>query len=118
MADSRLDRGIALVDEMDADELNQLVDYIRAVFKTKRDQDAAKVRASLRIGDRVKLQGNYKPQYLTGLTGVVEEFKNTRILVKLDRGPTRKFASGKVLCTPGGLKKLDSTDAPVTSKEI
>lgn len=102
----RLRAGIDLVDEMDADELNQLVDYIRSVFKTKRAQDAARIRASLRVGDRVQLSGNHKPQYLNNLTGVVEEFSSTRVLVKLDRGPIRKFTSGKVLCTPGGLKKL------------
>lgn len=101
--------GIDLVDEMSADELNELVDYIRLVFKAKRQQDAARIRATLKVGDRVQIV-NCKPQYIVGLTGTIEEFRNSRITVKLDRGPTRKFASGKVICTPNSLRKLEDEE--------
>lgn len=114
----RVQQGIALVDEMNADELNQLVDYIRQVFKSKRDQDAARVRASLHLGDVVKISGNIKPQYLQGLTGKVVEFKNSRVLVELDRGPVRKFRTGRVLCSPTALKKLTPADTPLKEEEI
>lgn len=102
---NKVQKGRDLVDEMTADELDQLVDYIREVFKSKRNQDAARVRASLKQGDRVQLT-NIKPQYLKGLTGVITEFRTSRITVKLDRGPTRKFASGNVICSPGSITKI------------
>lgn len=106
---NKVQLGMELVDEMNADELNQLVDYIREVFKSKRNQDAARKRAAMKIGDRVQLI-NIKPAYLQGLTGVIEEFRTSRVTVKLDRGPTRKFASGKVVCSPNSLILLDDKD--------
>lgn len=103
---NKVQEGIELVDEMTADELNQLVDYIREVFKSKRSHDAAKKRASFNRGDQVVLT-NIKPAYLQGLTGVIEEFRTSRITVKLDRGPIRKYASGRVVCSPNSLEKIE-----------
>lgn len=103
---NRVQLGIELIDEMNADELNQLVDYIREVFKSKRNQDAARLRATLKKGDRVVLR-NIKPAYLIGLTGEIEEFRTSRITVKLDRGPIRKYANGRVICSPNSLTKIE-----------
>jgi hypothetical protein len=100
-------KGMDLVDEMDADELSSLVDYIRMVYKSKRSMDKARAFATLREGDHVRL-GNIQPLYLQGLTGVIEEKRQTRITVKLDRGPTKKFRSGSVVCTPTSLTKIES----------
>jgi hypothetical protein len=100
-------KGMDLVDEMTTEELDSLVDYIRAVFKTKKAQDAARVRASLDKGDPVRIVGNTKPQYLSGLTGRVHEKRQTRITVKLDRGPVGKFRSGIVICPPQMLQKIE-----------
>jgi hypothetical protein len=106
MTNTKLEAGVDLVDSMTTEELDQLVDYIRVVYKTKRAQKNARAQAALKVGDRVMLVGNYKPKYLTGLTGEVVEKKNTRVLVKLDGGPVGKFSTGKVLTTPGGLKVI------------
>lgn len=108
MSNSNLvNRAIDLVDQMDAQEMDELVDYIRGVFKTKRMMDNARANARLKVGDRVKLTGAYKPQYLRGLTGVIESKKNTRVEVRLDNGPVGKFRSGVVIATPGGLTKIE-----------
>lgn len=99
-------QGMDLVDSMEPEELDQLVDYIRVVFKSKRDQNNARTFATLREGDQVRLK-NIKPQYLIGMTGVVESKRQTRITVKLDRGPTKKFRSGKVICSPASLERIE-----------
>ena len=99
-------KGMDLVDEMEREELDALVDYIRQVYKNKSALDKARTFASLREGDKVRLR-NIKPLYLNGLTGTVEEKRHTRITVKLDRGPTKKFRSGKVICTPTSLTKIE-----------
>lgn len=103
----KVTQGMALVDDMTPEELDSLVDYIRVVFKSKRQQNAARSFAALAVGDRVQFHGNLRPQYLIGLTGEVVEKRNSRILVALDRGPTKKFATGRVLAQPSSLKKLE-----------
>lgn len=104
---NKVQQGVELIDSMTDEELNSLVDYIRVTYKTRSAQRNAKARAELSVGCRVKLVGNYKPQYLKGLTGTVTEFKNTRISVKLDCGPVGKFRSGIVLATAGGLEVIN-----------
>lgn len=99
-------QGMDLVDSMEPEELDQLVDYIRVVFKTKRAQNAARSFAELQVGDPVRLR-NIKPQYLIGMTGVIEEKRQTRLVVKLDRGPTKKFHSGRVVCSASSLTKIE-----------
>jgi preprotein translocase subunit YajC len=103
----KLAAGMDLVDDMTTEELDALVDYIRTVFKTKRQGDAARMRAQLSKGDRVQIVGPTKPQYLSGLTGVVTEKRQTRIAIKLDRGPVGKFRSGTVVCPPQMLRKVE-----------
>jgi preprotein translocase subunit YajC len=103
MTQNKVDEGVKLVDSMTPEELNQLVDYIRVVFKTKRQQANARAQAGLKVGDKVQLTGSYKPAYLQGLTGTVTEKRNTRVTVQLDDGPIGKFRSGNVIATPSGL---------------
>lgn len=102
----RVQQGMDIVDEMNTEELNALVDYIRHVYKNKSSMDKARAFATLRVDDRVRL-GNIKPQYLTGLTGVVVEKRQTRITVKLDCGPIKKFRTGKVICSAATLTKIE-----------
>lgn len=102
----KVQEGMDLVDSMTAEELNLLVDYIRYVYRAKRNQDAGRAFATIKVGDRVQI-GNSKPQYLTGQTGEVIEKKNSRILILLDGGPVGKFKTGKVLCPPNTLKVID-----------
>lgn len=102
----KVQQGMNLVDDMDRAELGALVDYIRHVYKSKGALDKARAFGSLKVNDRVRLR-NIKPLYLQGLTGVVEEKRQTRIVVKLDRGPTKKFRTGRVVCTPTTLELIE-----------
>lgn len=106
LAKNRVQEGIELIDAMDADELNQLIDYIRETVKAKRSQANAKAKAALEVGDRVRLTGRYKPQYLQGLTGKVVEKLNTRVVVQLDR-PVGKFTTGEVHTNAAGLTVIN-----------
>lgn len=106
MATSKVQQGIDLIDSMTDEELNSLVDYIRATFKTRRAQRNAKARAALNVGSRVRIIGQTKPQYLSGMTGEVKEFRNTRVTIALDAGPVGKFRTGRVICSPGMLEVL------------
>lgn len=53
--------------------------------------------AKLQVGTKVRMGTDLRPQYLRNRTGVVESFRNTRMVVKLDCGPIGKFRSGKVV---------------------
>ena len=86
MALTKVQQGVDLIDSMTDTELNQLIDYIRSSIKTRRDQRNAKARAALEVGSRVRITGKTKPQYLSGMTGKVTEFRNTRVTVQLDAG--------------------------------
>jgi hypothetical protein len=103
---NKVQQGVDLIDSMTDDELNQLIDYIRASIKTRHAQRNARAKAALSVGTRVRLAGLRKPQYLQGLTGEVVELRQTRALVKLDCGPVGKFYNGRVLTAAGSLEVL------------
>lgn len=109
MAENRtlLKQGMDLVDGMDNDELHLFIDYLRTVIKNRHQVSAAKAFMEIRIGDKVRISGNIKPMYLRGLTGIVDEKRQSRVTVKLDRGPTKKFRSGKVICPPTALTRVE-----------
>lgn len=98
--------GIDLVDELTDEELNKLVDYIRASYKDRKNKRNAKARATLQVGTRVRFPDNTRPQYLARQSGVIEEIRQTRVVVKLDRGPQGKFHTGRVITPPGSLVTL------------
>jgi hypothetical protein len=100
----KVQQGMDLVDNMTDEELNNFVDYIRYALKDRSARRNAKAKALVSVGDRVRLAGKYKPAYLMGLTGVITEKRQTRVVVKLDRGPVGKFKSGTVITTPAGLE--------------
>lgn len=103
---NKVQQSMDLVDDMTDEELNSFVDYIRYTMKERARRRNAQAQATVKVGDRVRLAGKYRPQYLTGLTGEVVEKKQTRVTVKLDCGPVGKFRSGKVLATPAGLEVI------------
>ena len=98
---------IELVDLMTDAQLNKFVDYIRFTMKDRANRRNAKAKAALNVGDRVKIAGNVKPQYMAGQTGVITEILQTRVVMKFDKGPMGKFKSGSVRITPGVLNKID-----------
>lgn len=97
---------IELVGLMTDQQLNSFVDFIRGEMKDRANRRNRQAKAQLSVGDRVIFAGNLRPQYLIGMTGTVEEIRQSRVSVKLDRGPTKKFRSGKVLANPASLNKM------------
>lgn len=106
MPNTKVQQGIDLIDAMSDDELNQLVDYIRATFKLRKNKRDAKARAQLEVGCRVRIKGPTKPQYLAGMTAEVVEFRQTRVKLKLDAGTVGKFRGGIVIASPGMLEVI------------
>ena len=109
MADTKLDpvvQATALIDEMTDDELNRLVDYVRDELKDRARRRNRLAKAKIKIDDKVKIAGKTKPAYLQGLTGVIIEIRDTRVLMKFDDGPIGKFKSGNVLINPAILEVL------------
>lgn len=95
-----------LVDTMTDEELNLFVDYIRYTMKERARRRNALAQSTVKVGDKVRFAGRHRPQYLIGLTGVVEERRQTRVVVKLDCGPVGKFRSGRVVAPPHGLEVI------------
>lgn len=103
---TKVEVGIDIVESLTDEELNQLVDFIRDEYKTRARKRNARAKAQMTKGTRVRLAGNRKPAYLSGMTGTIEEVRQTRVLVKLDEGPVGKFRSGKVLTAAGSLEMI------------
>lgn len=97
---------IELTETLTDDEINDYVDWLRSHLKDRARRRNAKAKALIKVGDRVRLAGKYRPQYLTGMTGEVIEKRQSRVLVKLDVGPVGKFKNGQVLTSPSHLEVL------------
>jgi hypothetical protein len=63
--------------------------------------------ASLRVGDRVRINHSAKPNYLHGELGTVTGWAGQNVIVQLDR-PVGRFASGELRCPPLILEPLVS----------
>lgn len=102
---TNLKRAMDAVDELDNQEFSALIDYIRYKVKARQQDNAARIAATLNVGDRVRLH-SIKPLYLQGMTGTISSRRNTKFVVTLDRGPTKKFRSGEVICGAATLEKI------------
>jgi hypothetical protein len=61
--------------------------------------------ASLRVGDRVRINHSAKPNYLHGQPGTVTGWAGQNVIVQLDR-PVGRFTSGELRCPPLVLEPL------------
>jgi len=61
--------------------------------------------ASLRVGDRVRINHNAKPHYLHGQAGTVTGWAGQNVVVQLDR-PVGRFTTGELRCPPLVLEPL------------
>ena len=61
--------------------------------------------ASLRVGDRVRINHSAKPNYLHGQAGTVTGWAGQNVVVQLDR-PVGRFTTGELRCPPLILKPL------------
>ena len=61
--------------------------------------------ASLRVGDRVRINHSAKPHYLHGQAGTVTGWAGQNLIVQLDQ-PAGRFTSGELRCPPLVLEPL------------
>jgi hypothetical protein len=61
--------------------------------------------ASLRVGDRVRINHSAKPNYLHGRAGTVSGWAGQNVIVQLDR-PVGRFVTGELRCPPLVLEPL------------
>ncbi len=55
--------------------------------------------ASLRVGDRVRINHSAKPNYLHGRAGTVSGWAGQNVIVQLDQ-PVGRFTTGELRCPP------------------
>src|SRR5215204_5479770 len=63
--------------------------------------------ASLRVGDRVRINHSAKPNYLHGRAGTVTGWAGQNVIVQLDQ-PVGRFTTGELRCPPLILEPLAS----------
>src|SRR5215211_5291566 len=63
--------------------------------------------ASLRVGDRVRINHRAKPNYLHGRAGTVTGWAGQNVVVQLDQ-PVGRFTTGELRCPPLILEPLAS----------
>lgn len=97
----------AALKQCDSDQLIEISDELKRLYKTAVRIEGAVAARELRVGMRVKFKSGRRPAYLSGETGIIEEFRSTRLLIKLDRGPVGKFKSGRVIATPLSIDILE-----------
>ena len=61
--------------------------------------------ASLRVGDRVRINHNAKPNYLHGRAATVSGWAGQNVIVQLDQ-PVGRFTTGELRCPPLVLEPL------------
>lgn len=62
--------------------------------------------ATLRKGDRVRINHSARPQYLHGEPGTVIDWAGDNVVVRLDQ-PIGRFVNEEVRCPPGVLEPLE-----------
>jgi ribosomal protein L21E len=63
--------------------------------------------ASVKVGDRVRINRSVRPLYLQGATGTVTGWSGQSVVVQLDV-PVGRFTTGEVRCPPLGLEPIDA----------
>lgn len=105
MSQENIDAAIGQVNLMTDQDLNTFVDFIRDEMKDRQRRRNRVAKANIQVGDKVRIAGKMKPAYLTGLTGVITEKLQTRVVLKLDQGKVGKF-SGSIRINPSALEKI------------
>jgi hypothetical protein len=94
VADGEFDRHIDAL----AEAVSRRVVLLRAARE-------AILMATLRKGDRVRINHSARPQYLHGQPGTVIDWAGDNVVVRLDE-PVGRFVNGEVRCPPGVLEPL------------
>ena len=99
----------ALVERIQAGELDAELPVLGAAIAERQQLVAAAhaliTRASLRVGDRVRINHRARPLYLHGQVGTVAGFSGQSVIVRLDQ-PVGRFVTGELRCPPLALDRL------------
>lgn len=99
----------ALVERIHAGELDAELPMLAAAIAERQQLLAAAhsliTRASLRVGDRVRINHRARPLYLHGQVGTVAGFYGQGVIVRLDQ-PVGRFVTGELRCPPLALDRL------------
>jgi hypothetical protein len=99
----------ALVERIHAGELDAELPVLVAAVTERQQLLAAAhsliTRASLRVGDRVRINHRARPLYLHGHTARVAGFYGQSVIVRLDQ-PVGRFVTGELRCPPLALDRL------------
>ena len=99
----------ALVERIHAGELDAELPVLAAAITERQQLLAAAhsliTRASLRVGDRVRINHRARPLYLHGQVGTVVGFYGQSVIVRLDQ-PVGRFVTGELRCPPLALDRL------------
>ena len=98
-----------MVEAIARGELDQELAVLGAVIN-QRAQLLATTRsmrtlASLRVGDRIRINHSAKPNYLHGQPGTVSGWAGQNVIVQLDQ-PVGRFVAGELRCPPLVLEPL------------
>ena len=110
-----MDHILAQLKDATADQLLLINRTSADYFKMERRIQGRKVMTELRVGTRCMFVSNTKPQYLARQLCTIVEIRQTRVVVKLDKGPQGKFHSGRVVTNPTSLVILQNQPAEVES---
>jgi hypothetical protein len=101
----------ALVERIQAGELDAELPVLAAAIAERQQLLAAAqaliTRASLRVGDRVRINHRARPLYLHGQVGTVAGFYGQSVIVRLDQ-PVGRFVTGELRCPPLALDRQGS----------
>jgi len=87
------------------DELGVLGAVINERVRLLATARSMRTLASLRVGDRVRINHSAKPNYLHGEPGTVTGWAGQNVIVQLDQ-PVGRFTSGELRCPPLILEPL------------
>jgi ribosomal protein L21E len=87
------------------DELAVLGAVINERVRLLATAQSMRTLASLRVGDRVRINHNAKPNYLHGRVGTVTGWAGQNVVVQLDQ-PVGRFTTGELRCPPLVLEPL------------
>jgi hypothetical protein len=99
----------ALLERIQAGDLDAELPELAAAITERQQLLAAAhsliTRASLRVGDQVRINHRARPLYLHGHTGTVAGFYGQSVIVRLDQ-PVGRFVTGELRCPPLALDRL------------
>jgi hypothetical protein len=97
----------------DLDALERIQTVLNASVKAARTKQAARTKASLSPGDRVRITGSISPKYLIGCEGTVASRQARRggdVQVQMDKDfLARRFSGAEVGVPASCLEKIEAT---------